>query len=797
MFELRLCQTREHSPRLLEHHLHTLNKEKQSLIIHQKRWLTSTDWSSFLPGSRSLKSQKPNLKSHYFIKQKKGPLLPIKRYSQFEDRVNKERLYPIHELLQNLQDGHIEISYQKIKNPKKLIHFLKERQPDLSKTFIRKLAQIPLIRQLLPHASTRHDETLSTQHERESVLPATLDKLARPLFKVQIQLSHPIPSYFQGFSLPYLNELQLTKQKSSCLLSAEELASLLAFPDPKEAHKFLNTESTAYLKATRENPLQLSAQDRQRHLHILGKTGMGKSTTLLNLIQQDAEQNHALILLDPHGELIIDALKIIPQHRHKDLILINPAIQDFPLALNPLQNQGHPARQAANLIHLFKALANGSWGPRLEYILRNALLTLIEIPNTTLLDLPRLLTNPKAYALPTQNLELQRFWQQEFLALDPKSRHEQIQSILNKVGPLLTQPLLKNILAQPKSKFDFHTAIQNRSIVLINLAKRQLGEDASRFLGLICTSLIQLALLNNQNKTHSSLIIDEAHNLATPTLAEMLAESRKYGLALTLANQYLRQFPEEIQNSILGNVGSSILFRTGQQDAETLAPILQLEPEDLTQLPPFQAYAQLLHQNQLEATCRLDIQKPTAQATPNLQKLKSKSLQFTRPKALVEEKTRTRYTRPMKKKLLALLFALSLTFSLATPTLAEDDGSDIEFGTDTSEPEEARESDLHNFNVFEILSTEDVDQERFINAAEERGTSPLGFVILRAINILSLLIGTFAFIVLIIAGLMLVTAAGEESRIDRAKAIIAQSLTGVVIAFLAYFIVVLIQSFFY
>jgi DNA helicase HerA-like ATPase len=479
-----------------------------------------------------------------------------------------------------------------------------------------------------------------------------LDKLSRPLFKTTFTLSHAFSDFVHGFTLPYLGELRLSRKPATCIFSAEELASLLALPSAKDQARNLHTEPTAYLPAPAQ-PLDLHEEDRKRHLYLVGKTGMGKSTVLLQLFTQDCAAQRTLVLLDPHGDLIDDAARLTPPNRHKDLILLDPSNADFPLALNPLELlPGEKANlKSSALIEMFEVLAKGSWGPRLEYILRNALLLLILSPNTTLLDLPRLLTSAPfcLHLLDRCNdLELRRFFHDEFLALDEKTRHEHVAPILNKLGPLLTLPLLRNIFGQPQSKFSFETAFAQNKIILINLSKGKLGEDASAALGMIFISMIQSTLLRRaalppNQRGAVALTIDEFQNFTTRTLLTMLAESRKYGLALTLANQYLTQLPPEIQDAVLGNAGSLLAFRSSYADAQILAPSLGLLEEDLTQLAPFQAYAKLLKNQNPLPLFRLDVQKPAPSTTPA--PLQYSPQRFGRPRLQVEAKLQNRYNK--------------------------------------------------------------------------------------------------------------------------------------------------------
>jgi len=683
LYELRLCETREYSPRLLEHWLHTLQKHPRPIDFwirerEQKvELLCSEDLSDHLIGSRLIPTTKspiarPNARPIFHVRQPKGPLLPIKRYSQFEDRTQKTHISPldtfipllaktpnavVHFHLEPLSDRRRERALKKAKKP----YFEPERRFDQWESrawFSLKIRRFlgPLLRKSLLHTplKTPPQEQMESLHEREDPRRAVLDKLSRPLFKTTISLSHPFTDFIHGFTLPYLGELRLHHKPGTLIFSAEELASLLSLPNAKELAAHLHTEPTTYLPAPK-NAL-LEEEDRKRHLYLVGKTGMGKSTVLLKFFQEDADQNRTAVLLDPHGDLIEDALRLTPQSRTKDLILLDPSDSAFPLAINPLELHSgeNPNLKTSALVEMFEVLARGSWGPRLEYILRNALLLLTLAPNTTLLDLPRLLTN-EAYCHHlldlTSDFELHRFFKDEFLALDLKTRHEHTAPILNKVGPLLTLPLLRNIFGQPKSKFSFESAFEENKLILISLSKGKLGEDASRMLGMIFISMIQSTLLRRaelppEKRKTVCLTIDEFQNFTTKTLLSMLAESRKYGLALTVANQYLTQLPPEIQDAVLGNAGSLLCFRASYADAQILAPSLGLIEEDLTQLAPFQAYAKLLRKQSPLPLFRMDVQKPLYTTLINAQELKLRSAQrYGRAVSLVEEKLQIRYNK--------------------------------------------------------------------------------------------------------------------------------------------------------
>lgn len=679
-YELRLCETAEYSPRILEHWLHMRQNHSEPLHIillernGKVQMFCNEDLSIHLRGSRFVKSSTPQVPHRpYYVRQRKGPLLPIKRYTQFEDRTQKTHIAPldtlipvlaqtpgacIHLKLKAFSNKKRERALKKVKKP----FFEPERRFDQweSKAWFSLKARRflgPLLRKALLHSPLKNppSEQMESSHEREDPRRAVLDKLSRPLFSVELRMSHPFHEFIHGFNLPYLGELELNTQKTSCLLSAEELASMLSLPNAKNLAGQLCTEPTAYLPGPKN--WMLVEEDRKRHLYIMGKTGMGKSTALLTLFKEDLSCARSTVLIDPHGDLIEDALKLIPQAREQDVLLLDPSDEAFPLAINPVELlPGEDSNlKTSALVEMFEVLSKGSWGPRLEHILRNALLLLVQSPNTTLLDLPRLLTNEKtcrAWLKQNNDFELHRFFEDEFLALENKVRQEHIAPILNKVGPLLTLPLLRNSFGQPRSKLKLEAAFDAKKIILISLSKGKLGEDASRILGMIFIAMIQSTLLKRASREASErntvcLTLDEFQNFTTKTLLSMLAESRKYGLALTLANQYLSQIPPEIQDAVLGNAGSMLCFRSSYADAQILAPSLGITEEDLTHLSPFQAYAKLLHNQTPLPLYRLDVHKcdPAQNTLDRTRLCERMHKQFCRPQSLVEEKLKNRYNK--------------------------------------------------------------------------------------------------------------------------------------------------------
>jgi type IV secretory pathway TraG/TraD family ATPase VirD4 len=291
-------------------------------------------------------------------------------------------------------------------------------------------------------------------------------------------------------------------------------------------------------------------------MYVLGKTGTGKTTLLKNMIISDINDGNGLAVIDPHGDLIEDLLNFIPKKKIKDTIYFNPADIEFPIAFNPLENV-HPDHRhlvASSLISVFKKLWKEFWGPRMEYILRNAILTLLEYPGSTLLDLKTILIDKEfrnKVLTKTSNPQLRDFWYKEFEKYSAYLRAEAISPIQNKVGQFLCTPLTRNIFAQEKSSFNFRQMIDSGKIFLVNLSKGRIGEDLCSLLGSMIITNLELAALGRTDIAEPKrrpfyLYVDEIQSFLTLSFADMLSEARKYGLNLILTNQYLAQLDESI-----------------------------------------------------------------------------------------------------------------------------------------------------------------------------------------------------------------------------------------------------------
>lgn len=346
--------------------------------------------------------------------------------------------------------------------------------------------------------------------------------------------------------------------------------------------------------------------DRRAHLYLLGKTGTGKSTLLETLVLSDVKNGRGFALLDPHGDLVKKIKSQIPWSRRDDVIDFDVPDSTQPYGFNPLSNVPKDKRPlaASGLIQVFKHLWNDSWGPRLEYILRNCLLSLLDFPNADLSGILKLLSdkNFRREVLPfIQNEQIKEFWIKEYDKYTERLKAEAISPIQNKVGAFLSHPLLRKILLTPEKTLNLRKAMDEGKILLVNLAKGSLGEDTANLLGSLLISRFDLAALSRANipeneRKDFTLYLDEFHNFTTQSLVLMLSELRKYHLSLVIANQYLTQIDTTIRDAVLGNVGTLVIFRIGANDAEALAP--EFAPEfsasDFTNLPNYHIYLKLM-----------------------------------------------------------------------------------------------------------------------------------------------------------------------------------------------------------
>jgi hypothetical protein len=412
-----------------------------------------------------------------------------------------------------------------------------------------------------------------------------------------------------------------------------------------------NLEQFSYIGTTATNSdFGISQIDRRRHLHIIGQTGTGKSTTLLHLISQDIAMGRGVALLDPHGDLAERALTFIPPHRAHQLVYLNPADLERPIGFNVLDRVHYDQRPvvADNVVSAFRHAWPDSWGPRLEHFLLNAVRALLDTPGSTLLGIPRLLTDEAFRRRITRLVRdpvVRSFWLTEYTSYDRKFLAEANSPILNKIGRVLSAPALRNIVAQPRSTIDLRKMIDDGRILIVNLSKGALGEGTAHLLGaLITTGLAHAALSRADTPEHQRRIFhlyaDEFQSFATDSFGIILSEARKYGLALTLSHQYLAQLPEGLRQAVLGNTGSFIAFRVGAEDAPLVADHLGIDSSTAVQdLSNFQAYGRFLVGNTPSSPTYLDLYPPPEPINKRTDKLIANSrIRFGRDRRQIDQR---------------------------------------------------------------------------------------------------------------------------------------------------------------
>ena len=356
---------------------------------------------------------------------------------------------------------------------------------------------------------------------------------------------------------------------------------------------------------THQQPLHLSDAARRLGTYVIGTTGTGKSTFLQSLILQDIRAGYGVCVLDPHGDLVSHIRTIIPEARQKDLIYFDPSDDESAIPFNILKDTAtHPHLIVSGIVGAFKKVWNDSWGPRLEHILRHSLMALVSVPEATLADLPRLLTDKRHrervlwYATDPQ---VKSFFKQEYEKYTPRFQQEAIAPILNKVGQFLANPLLKRVLVQPEDRLRIREAMDEGRIVLMNLSKGKIGEDGSALLGTLLLAQIERAALSRADISADArrpfyLYVDEFANFATPSFVGMLSEARKYGLSLTLAMQSIQMIDEDIRSAVFGNVGMLLAFQASAEDALYLEREFtpEFKAHDFVSLPRYHVYIKMM-----------------------------------------------------------------------------------------------------------------------------------------------------------------------------------------------------------
>ncbi|MEK7521553.1 MAG: type IV secretion system DNA-binding domain-containing protein [Patescibacteria group bacterium] len=415
------------------------------------------------------------------------------------------------------------------------------------------------------------------------------------------------------------------------ILNSEELATVFHFPN-----KQITTPHIFWLNAKRapapsqiptsglyigvseyrgiKRPVYISDEDRRRHMYIIGKTGTGKSELLKDLIMQDIKAGHGLCFMDPHGDAVEDILKLIPPERAEDVVYFNPADAERPMGLNLLEaktidQQHFVATSVINMMYkLFDPYKTGIVGPRFEHMVRNAVLTAFSENGATFVEVVRLMTDPalvQEYLPKIQDPMVRRYWTDQIAQTSEFHKSEVLDYVVSKFGRFVTNIMIRNMIGQSQSAFNFREVMDSGKILLVNLSKGALGEENSNFLGLVLVPRILMAAMSRSDMPEDQrrdfyLYVDEFQNFATPDFAQILSEARKYRLNLCVANQFIGQVDEEVKNAIFGNVGTIMCYRVGVADANYLTREFQpvFDEDDLLNIERFNVYMKTIVHNE-------------------------------------------------------------------------------------------------------------------------------------------------------------------------------------------------------
>ena len=399
----------------------------------------------------------------------------------------------------------------------------------------------------------------------------------------------------------------------------------------------------------------IKMDDRRRHVYIIGKTGMGKTTMIENMIAQDILAGNGVAFVDPHGDSVEKILNYIPSERINDVVYFNPADLDYPIAFNPLESVDPKYKHlvASGLMGVFTKMWEKVWRARMEYILNNTILALLDTPGNTMLGIARMLVDKKFRKKIVDNIRdpvVKSFWIDEFANYNDKYRSEAIAPIQNKVGQFLSSAIIRNIVGQTKSSIDLRELMDQKKILLLNLSKGRIGEDNSALLGAMFITKLQLAAMSRvdvpeEEREDFYLYVDEFQNFATESFATILSEARKYRLNLIIAHQYIGQLvtkeSTKIRDAVFGNVGTMIIFRIGATDAEALESEFDptFTPNDLVNLTKFNIYLKLMINGVASSPFSAITLPPLAEKTGNTEKvIKVSRERYGNPREEIEEK---------------------------------------------------------------------------------------------------------------------------------------------------------------
>lgn len=587
--------------------------------------------------------------------------LPLRVHASFVEEHSREAVDPIEAILEQVKSGrsgtieaevwlHLRPTPPRVRNRvAKYAAYIDGQFPHsaLHRRFLRSVSSSCIYDRFATWATTR------CARPSDRLRPAIAERLSQHLLHVSIELQVRTPSGAKDIGMKRLADLRsafmqflsgehtafrTTPRKKrrrlswsrAVTLTPAEVATLWHPPvsqvkaprieraafreleppkhlSSKEKHQGIVTLGRVKFRSERQQ-FGIDIDSRRRHLYLIGKTGMGKTTLLQNMLHDDIVAGRGVAVIDPHGDLANTTLDLIPKHRTNDVVVFDPADTTFPIAFNPLQvpSGGDSTLVADGVLSAFARVFafDESQAPRMMHIFRNALLTLVETPEATLLSVQRILVDAayrKSAIARVRNPVVRDFWLDEFGKWDNRFRTEAIASLQNKLGAFLTNEKLQRILGQPKSRVDLRRIMDEGKVLVVNLSKGAIGENASNLLGALLVSSLQLAAMSRANIPESerrdySIIIDEFQNYATSSIATFLSEARKYRTHLVLSHQYTQQLDEDILAAVLGNVGSMIVFQVGADDAERFERQLGggITIEDLANTPKYHAYCRLL-----------------------------------------------------------------------------------------------------------------------------------------------------------------------------------------------------------
>ncbi len=395
----------------------------------------------------------------------------------------------------------------------------------------------------------------------------------------------------------------------------------------------------------------IKTDDRRRHMYVIGKTGMGKTVLLQNMAVQDIQSGKGMAFIDPHGEAAEELLNYVPASRIKDVVYFNPADMHYPIAFNIMENVDPEYRHlvASGLMAVFKKIWPDVWSARMEYILNNCILALLEYPGSTLLGVNRMLSNPdyrKEIVDKVTDPVVKAFWVQEFARYNQRYEVEATAAIQNKVGQFISAAIIRNIIGQTESTINMRRIMDEQKILIVNLSKGRIGEDNSRLLGALLITKLQLAAMSRvdmpeKDRKDFFLYVDEFQNFATESFANVLSEARKYRLALILGHQYIAQMDEIVRDAVFGNVGTLISFRVGAEDAEFLEKefLPDFNAFDFVNLTKYNIYLKLMIDGVAGRPFSAVTLVPVSAPQKNVEKIISVSReQYAVPRKVIEEK---------------------------------------------------------------------------------------------------------------------------------------------------------------